>query len=652
MARNLVPYGLLPNGNYGINLDNTTGDPRAAALEVLDTLPSVADPDNAPGRLVFSIADSTIFVYSTAPTTQWIALEGVPASIGPADPPITGISPPVTGSEIPGELYWTNDTEILFVWDGLQWQAAGGRYATISREKLYTGDGINITFATGTSDTIPSELVEVFIDGVRQVSLIVDSSGDYSIVGTFIVFVVPPVNDAEIFIRSFESIQLAQNATVVVPLKNPVIADNGDTDFPIGAAGVNEDSIYVIVDGNVKTGGTLFTVISISKPNAIDTEVSVITTEDVINLGLVPGATVTLIGAVEPEFVGKFTVFSVVGNFEFKVTVPTGIPTSATTLPGDVLQFSDSDYELVQQDTSIFSITKISAIATTATVTTNEPHGIVISDPLFPPIVTLGGATLENPDPTPNPILAPNYNISYAVTLVPSPTTFEVAVVAVETPISVVTDLPTSGDNNAMAFSPPNIGDSISFFLPLASGNVVDIRSFKNIVVAPVSGEANTLALAPGSSGESVVATPLPPVLNLKGIAAGANISVTSNATDVIITANTGANFESAGPGNSSLIQPGQTTSYVGVTDTTLPIVGNIIVDLSFSGTTEGRKITIKDSGGAAGTRNIEIIGPFGASFDGNGSLSITQDRGYVTLVYDLSNTWNIISEKGITLAP
>ena len=139
MARNLIPYGLLPNGNYGINLDNDSGDPRAAALEVLETLPAVSNADNFQGRLVFSIFNSTIFVFTIPipPTGVWVALEGVPASIGNTG---TGIdTPDVTGSEIPGELFWTLDTEVLFVWDGLQWQAAGGRYATNVIERMTVG---------------------------------------------------------------------------------------------------------------------------------------------------------------------------------------------------------------------------------------------------------------------------------------------------------------------------------------------------------------------------------------------------------------------------------------------------------------------------------------------------------------------------------
>ena len=150
MDRELVPYGLLKNGNYGINIDTSSSNqaPLAAVLEVKDTLPPVASADNFPGRLVFSKADVTIFLFIDNPSAAWIALEGVPATVGPS----TGVAPfdpPIAGSEVAGELYWTTDTEVLFVWDGLQWQAAGGSFATQVVETRHLGDNVTVSFSAG-----------------------------------------------------------------------------------------------------------------------------------------------------------------------------------------------------------------------------------------------------------------------------------------------------------------------------------------------------------------------------------------------------------------------------------------------------------------------------------------------------------------------
>ena len=541
MARNLVPYGLLPNGNYGINLDNTTGDPRAAALEVLDTLPSVADPDNFAGRLVFSIADSTIFVYAVSPSTTWIALEGVPATIGVSDGSPTDPKPPVTGSEIPGELFWTSDTEVLFVWDGLEWQAAGGRYATNVIERRNVGDNATVSYALGVGSAIPSELVEVFIDGVRQNSLDVEpGTGDYSVVGTGIVFVAPPVMSAEILTRAYETVQISQTARV---FETVATATLGQDTFPTGVAGTQPEAIIVSVNGLTNTIGV--------------------------------------------------------------------------------------DYTVLQQDTTVVSITKAFAGDVLATVVTLAIHGITATGTA----VELAGA------------LEVQYNDTFVVASILGPNSFTISVLAAD-PISATPD-------PILFFSPPFIGDQVVFNTPLLGGELVDIKSLKNLVVAPSTGEANTLSLIAGATvgRQDITAVKLGDVLQVKGIAPGSNVTIVDNGTDLVITAATGANFENRVGANGGLITPGDTVSYVGVLDT--PIAGpNIVVDLSGSGPgggvpTAGRKITIKDEGGLAGTlRNIDVIGPFGATFEGAvAPYTITTDRGSVTLVMDSSNNWNITAK-------
>ena len=542
MAKNLVPYGLLPNGNYGINLDNTSGEPLATALEVLDTLPSVADPDNTPGRLVFSIADATIFLYINSPTTQWVALEGVPAEVGLSDGAPIDPKPPVTGSEVPGALYWTTDTEVLFVWDGLQWQATGGRYATNVIERRNVGDDVTVSYALGVSTALPSSLVEVFIDGVRQNSLDVEpGTGDYSIVGTGIVFVAPPVLNAEILTRAYETVQISQTARV---FETVTVAGVAQDTFPTGVAGTQPEAILVTVDGIGKTLGV--------------------------------------------------------------------------------------DYNVTQQDLTVVSITKAFAGDVIATVVTLAPHGITAIGTL----VELGGA------------LEVEYNDTFVVASVLGPNSFTISVLATD-PISATPD-------PILYFSPPFIPDEVVFIVPMGGGELVDIKSLKNIVVAPSAGEANTLSLnslAPFGSAD-ITDGKTGVDLQVKGLVAGSNITIIEDAPghQITIAASTGANYEQRIGANGSPIVVGESVSYVGVLDTTIP-GPSIIVDLATCGPsgaapTPGRKIIVKDEAGLAGTRNIDITGPFAATFDGAATYSITTNRGAVTLVFDNANNWNIVSEK------
>ncbi len=532
MAINLIPYGQLPSGNYGINLDNTTGEPIAVALEVLNTLPAVADPDNFPGRLIFASDTATVFVYSSVPT-QWIPLEGVPATIGLSDGSPINPKPPVVGNEVSGALYWTTDTEVLFVWDGVQWQAVGGRYAVNAKEQVVLGDGVTTAYPMGVGSAVSSELVEVFIDGVRQNSTTVDPTGDYSILGTTIVFVIPPVVNAEVLIRVFESVQISQTARV---FESSLVGDGINTSFQTGVAGTQPEAILVSVDGLTQVLGV--------------------------------------------------------------------------------------DYAVTQQDTSIVSIIKAFPADVLAKVITTVDHGI----PVAGTVIELDGA------------LESQYVGTFTVaTIGPNPDEFEISVLAAD-PASATPD-------PILFFSPPFIGDVVEFTVaPLNSASVY-IKSLKNLVVAPSTGEANTLAIAGLATGVSIVSPKIGDVLHVKGLVSGSNITIVAVGDDLVITAATGANFENRIGANGGLIAPGDTVSYVGVLDT--PIAGpNIVVDLGILGApSPGRKITIKDEGGQAGTRNIDIVGPFGATFDGT-TYTISTNRGSVTLVYDNTNNWNITAEK------
>jgi len=235
----------------------------------------------------------------------------------------------------------------------------------------------------------------------------------------------------------------------------------------------------------------------------------------------------------------------------------------------------------------------------------------------------------------------------FTVANIVGPNDYEINVLATD-PISATPD-------PILYFSPPFVPDEVEFFVGMTGGELVDIKSLKNLVVAPTAGEANTASLnslAPFGSaditdGKSGVD------LQFKGLVAGSNITIVEDAPghQITIAASTGANYEQRIGANGSPIVVGESPSYVGVLDTNIP-GPNIIVDLATCGPggaapTPGRKIIIKDEGGLAGSlRNIDITGPFAATFDGAATYTISTDRGAVTLVFDSSNNWNIVSEK------
>ncbi len=544
MTVNLKPYGLLPDGKYGITLDDTTGKPRAAVLEVKDTLPPVADPENFAGRLVLATDVGTTFVYQESPSTEWIALEGVPATIGTTVGAPTFL-PPVTGSEIAGGLFWATDTEVLFVWDGIQWQAAGGRYATTVIERRYIGDSLETSYALGVSTIVPSEHVEIFLNGVRQNSVDLEpGTGDYSIAGTNVVFTIAPALGVEIITRTLDTVQISQTATVTQRSYDPITSDNN---FATGTLGTQPEAIIVTIDGVVQEFG----------------------------------------------------------------------PTE--------------DYILIQQDTTINTFTKPSAAATTGDVNTVAAHGIP------------GPGSIVVIDGTDQPIINGR---QFVVNSVGGANDFVIDMLA--------TDPQTMLASPIMFFSPPFIGDILQFNSPTpfdppyVSGSRLVIKSFTNIIVSPETGEANDLVHQGVTVGnQSLVGTKVGTNLGVKGIAPGSNISLLDNGTDIVVTAAIGANFENRVGANGALVSPGDTASYVGVLDS---VTFSVQVNLSGTGpsggpATAGRKITIKDEAGGAGTNNITVMDSNGYTFDGAANYFITTARGSVTLVFDGAGDWKVVAQ-------
>ncbi len=150
MAITLIPYGQLEDGKMGVKLDDVTGVPIAAIIEVFSLLPSAADPANFDGRMVFDISAQTLYVF-LATTTEWLALEGIPAEVG-----AVGGNPPTVPIPQTGSFFYDTDTEVSFVWDGTAWRAIGGRFAARYVEQSTASSGFagpgGDTFSLGTHD--------------------------------------------------------------------------------------------------------------------------------------------------------------------------------------------------------------------------------------------------------------------------------------------------------------------------------------------------------------------------------------------------------------------------------------------------------------------------------------------------------------------
>jgi len=305
MPRTLLPYGLLPNGNYGVVFDSTTGDPQASVIEIMSSLPSVASTDNFEGRIIFDTSDHSPYVFTSFPAAQWKPLEGIPATVDNV-----GGNPPILPTPNDGDLLWDLDTEVLFVWDGSSWQSAGGRYAASIVENSFVGDGSTTAFATGASVPVSAEYVEIHLDGVRQVA-----GTDYTVVGTTVNFVDAPPSGTGVYVRTLASDAIVQTAQVAGA---QYTASSGDTDFETGLASTDPAGVFVYVDGIIKRNTIDYTIsqqdTSIVSLNRVG---SVSTVATKVVHGLSVGDEVTLVNFVETEY-NNLTV------------IVTNVPTSKT----------------------------------------------------------------------------------------------------------------------------------------------------------------------------------------------------------------------------------------------------------------------------------------------------------------------------------
>lgn len=325
-----LPYGKLPDGKYGLRLENNTSVPLASVIEVVDTLPAVATPSNFPGRTVFERTTGSLYVFINDPTASWASLDGIPADIGNVNgtPPTSPVPPD-------GKLYYDLDTEVLFVWDSTAWRPVGGRYAAQFKQQIYTADGFDTTFSMGTTSIVTSSYVEVYLDGVRQTP---NPGGDYDVVGTNIVFASAPPNGVRILIRALESNAVVQNAQMY---QASYTADAGNTQFSVGVPGLDPAGVLVFKDGVLQTLSVDYTYnqqnTNITTLLKTSSTVARATTVHPHNLSI--GFTVTLSGILENYYNNTtFVVTSTPTATQFEFTVLSSAPANGT--PDPIMYFS------------------------------------------------------------------------------------------------------------------------------------------------------------------------------------------------------------------------------------------------------------------------------------------------------------------------
>jgi hypothetical protein len=344
----LIPYGLLANGNYGILVNNSTGKPLAAAIEVLGSLPSVGDSDNFAGRAVYNSTDNHLYMFEMVPTPGWHSVQGAPVTVGA----VAG-APPSSPTPDTGSLYYDTDTEVLFLWDGLTWQRVGGQYSGQLISYSGTGDGASTSLPMGLTAPTATEDVEVFLDGIRQTP-----SSDYNVVGSNVVLTTAPALNVKILARALVLSSVAQNSQIT---QVSYTGNGSTTSYITGQAGVNPNGIFVYLNGVLKTYGTDYTITQDNTQISSITHVASSTTATITTVasahGLVPGQPVTIAGVNSAYFNITTLIQTVPTANTFTITVSSSAPAtgSISAATGQVMYFSPA----ANLDRVVFSVAPV-----------------------------------------------------------------------------------------------------------------------------------------------------------------------------------------------------------------------------------------------------------------------------------------------------
>jgi hypothetical protein len=529
----LIPYGQRADGSYGFLL-SAGGDPLVSVCEVLSAVPLVSDPNNFEGRLVFSTSAKNIYIFSTSPD-EWVSLQAEPVTVAAPDP---------VGSGALGELYYATGSKLLFIWDGTRWVAIAGERGAQVIWRHYTTDGVTNQYATGASTLPPVDYVQVFLGDASNnlVALQPGSAGvrDYYMVGNNVQLNSTPTAAKKLSIRTLTFINFARNSSL---LTSRYVANGSTNQFGTGILQSSAGQTFVFMDGVLQ----------------------------------------------QPD-----------------------IGAGAGTY----------DYRIVTQNLSVTSIT---AVGTTATMTTAAAHNLVPGG-----TVTVTGA------------LQPEYNGTFTVNTAPTSTTLTY------TMSSAPASSPAT-PSPAITFGPATFNDYVSFVNSSGvdtappSGAIIQIRAVENIVVGAVEGEVNTGQNL--GTGHGVFAQKSGVTLQFKSIKAGSRVSLSSSSTEVNISAIDNIKTYTVYTGSPSTYVVTTNDHYIGARNSSGSPISIDLSAVGASGADTGRHIIIKDEARNANTHNISILPGVGHRINGGAlaaALVLNTAGASVELVFD-GNDWQTI---------
>lgn len=341
----LIPYGVKgADGGLGVLLDPTTGKPLASALEVQAVLPSLDDTNNFTGRLIFSIEDKNLFVFTSTPSAEWVGISEHPVSIDSADPSVDGGA---------GDLYYGTDNQILWLFDGTDWIGVGGQRGASVIWSHYTADGVQTLYDTGASTNPPVEFVEVFVNNeVKYPGT--DTLRDYYMVGNQVQLNFTPTIGDTITIRTLTFVRAFRNSTFIT---NTYTSDGTTNSYSTGIIQARPGQVDVVVDGVTQTpynGGAAGSYdykiatqdVVINSLTAVGVAVTATTNSP---HGFVTGDTVTIYGALQSAYNGSWTVTDAASAVVFSFIVSSAPATSPAT-PNPTIYFGP----ITQNDSIVF----------------------------------------------------------------------------------------------------------------------------------------------------------------------------------------------------------------------------------------------------------------------------------------------------------
>ena len=335
---NLVPFGQLADGSHGLALDQSTNNTTAAVIEIKSALPDLNAVENFDGRTVFLTTSNILYTFSSSPD-KWEPLKETLVDIG--------VAAPVAASDN-GSLYYSTDTEILYLRVGGVWVGIAGALGSGVIRRKYTADGVTSQYPTGSTQTPPESYVEVFIDGL---ALMPGISNDFYMIGNDVKLNTTPANGAIIQVRTLIYLSVTRNSGF---FSSRYVSDGSSNSFETGAQLLSAGQVLVALDGVIQVpdtgnGDGTYDYKITSQDNTIASMTSTgttVTANTNVAHGYSSNDNITISGANQSEYNGSFNI-TVVDADTYSYTVSSA--PSASTATGNITYSP-----LKQNDTIVF----------------------------------------------------------------------------------------------------------------------------------------------------------------------------------------------------------------------------------------------------------------------------------------------------------